>query len=231
MPLFPDPKTPDEFLALLPPGLRAFIDREFAAGNAIAETGTGFPSPPVGVWIKLQKGFLTLKTPLPDGVVHRDRPHWTWPAECTDPARHFFVLAGAHPAPQGAYPTTKPRFRPSKPEFTGHKTAFRPPPAFSGKDMVDQYSEDRRVGDAIAAHLGLMWDKKTEAALLAAVGQDGLARAKEIDAFANRAEIWTTARTHDEAYQRTQRDLADKFPFLSPAAIQRLSTRAAWGWR
>jgi hypothetical protein len=216
-----EPSTIEEHLALLPPGLREFVRRETEAGNTIVRAGTGFPAAPVGVWIKMSSPFRSDLRHLPEGTVHRDRPHWTWSAECTDPPRHSFVLAKALPVP--------PEYRP-KPVF--HPTPVSAPPTipFSGMENVDKWSDDLRVSESIARHLGLMWSPEIEAAIRAEVGESGLARVREIDEFANRAEVWTVG-NHDRNYQRIQRELADRFPFLSPAAIQRLATRAAWSWR
>ncbi len=209
-----NPESVDDYLALLPAGLRAFVEREVLAGNAIVETGTGFPAAPVGVWLKLSKGFETMGAPLPEGVVHRRRPDWMWPAECTDAPQHFFILSGTEP------PAPPPEVICEPPVGT-----------FSGNDKIDQWAMDVRVSDAIAEHLGLMWNAEMEKAIVDRVGVEGLARVKAIDAYADRMEFWTEARDNMRAYEQMKKDLADKFPFLSRAAIERLATRGAWSWR
>jgi hypothetical protein len=229
-----EPTTHADFLDRLPPGLRTFIDGELAAGNRIAETGTGFPAAPVGVWIVLAEAFRTPVERLPQDVVYRVRPHWTWPAECTDPARHFFVLpapgSSPPPPPRPLGPTGEvaaPAARAAGPIRQGEPSAA----TFGYADEFDRAGLERRVSAAIAHRLGLMWNEETEAAIRADVGEDGLALVKEIDAFANRPEFWQSAPSTDRAHDRVQRDLKNKYPFLSAPAVQRLATRAAWGWR
>jgi hypothetical protein len=95
---------------------------------------------------------------------------------------------------------------------------------------MEPHELDHRVSEAIAKHVGLMWGQQDDEAIRAEVGEEGLKRAREIDAFANRAELWTQG-DGDQNYRQVQKELAGKYPFLSKDAIQRLSTRAAWGWR
>jgi hypothetical protein len=238
-----EPKTHEDFLNLLPDGLRSFIDREVAAGNGIAEAGLGFPAAPVGVWIKLTTGFRTAggavedvaggEGALPVGAVYRRRPQWTWPAECTDAARHFFILSGPEEAPV----LPKGREKPLLPDLKRIPRASppRPPvvsvPLFGYADKFDEAGLQGRVSRALEKHLGLNLDAASWEVIRAEVGEDGLALAKEIDCYANRAEFWQNARSADRAYEQVQRDLANRYPYLSAGAIQRLSTRAAWSWR
>src|SRR5687767_5014555 len=162
-PFGPEPKTPADFLDRLPPGLRAFIDGELAAGNWIAETGTGFPAAPVGVWIVLAEGFRTSVERLPENVVYRVRPHWTWPAECTDPARHFFVLPAAGSAPPSEPPPPPETPPPARSVAGPREVADSPSPArsperggvppvttFGYADEFDRAGLERRVSAAIA---------------------------------------------------------------------------------
>lgn len=239
-----EPKTQEDFVNLLPGGLRAFLERELSAGNRVAEMGTGFPAAPVGVWIRLARGFRTVREAeedtagggggaLPEGVVHRRRPQWQWPAECTDKARHFFILSG----PEEALAALKGREKPRLPDLKriGRHPPPRPPvvptPVFGYADKFDEAGFQARVSASLEKHLGLSFDAASWEAIRAEVGEAGLALAKEIDGYANRAEFWQNARAHDRAYEQVQRDLADRYPYLSAGAIQRLSTRAAWGWR
>jgi hypothetical protein len=215
-PLFPDPKTPEEFVALLPARLRAFLEREIAAGNEIGETGTGFPAPPVGVWIKMKKGFMTGKEKLPEGVLYRQGRPGEFPAECRDARAHFFVIGGPEPVSQD-----KSQVNEAAPVVSG----------YDWQEKAEAYARDQHVGEAIGKHLGLSWDAQTDEAILAEVGEEGLRRAKEIDAYAQRAEFWTREQDNMRGYQRMQRELADKFPFLPQKAVTKLATRAAWSWR
>jgi len=126
-------------------------------------------------------------------------------------------------------PSSKPK--PPPPFSANPANPSKPPPTFGYADMFDLDALQKKVSKAIAAHLGLMWDKKTEAAIKAEVGDEGWAMVREIDDFANRADFWQYAPSHDRAYQNIQSQLASKYPFRSQPAISRLATRAAWGWR
>ena len=70
-------------LAALHPALRAILAAELAAGNAVKETGRGWPDAD-SVFVRLLHPFRALPSPLPDGVVHNvlNDPHW-WAADLT----------------------------------------------------------------------------------------------------------------------------------------------------
>jgi hypothetical protein len=230
-----EPQSREEFLVLLPAGLRAFVERELAAGNAVAETGTGFPAAPVGVWIRMEKYFQTAAGDLPEGVVFGERPHDPSPAECTDPRRHFFVLSGPEVVAKKARPKPAPprleRVVPKQVLPRKEETPVFSAGSFGYADMVDRAALQGRVSGAIERHLGLMWDEKRREAVREEVGEEGLALVQEIDAFANRAEFWTRVSSTDRGYAEMQRLLRERYGFLSEGAVRRVATRAAWGWR
>jgi hypothetical protein len=68
-------------IAALCPELRAILDAELAAGNAVAEASRGIGKP-TAVHVALRRPFLTTPSPLPPGVTHREinDPHW-WQTE------------------------------------------------------------------------------------------------------------------------------------------------------
>lgn len=83
---------------------------------------------------------------------------------------------------------------------------------------------------AIEAHCGLMWTTEVERALRDAVGDDGVALAKEIHAFADDGAFWTGTDDPDP-YGRMQALLRARYPFLSHGAVVRMATAGAWSWR
>jgi len=81
-------KLPPEF----PAELRQLVEDEVRAGNEIAEVGSGFPSPPVGAWVRLARPVSTrarVATAELD-FYERNRPDYS--GEFADGRRHFFVL-------------------------------------------------------------------------------------------------------------------------------------------
>lgn len=68
-------------LAALHPTLRAVLDAELAAGNAIRDTGRGWPDAD-SVIVTMQHPFRALPSPLPAGLAYGEPndPHW-WRAE------------------------------------------------------------------------------------------------------------------------------------------------------
>lgn len=82
-----------------PPLLRALLDAELAAGNAIVEIGHAFPSPPVGAWVKLAKPVSTRPRRSGDGLSFYDRNGSSYSGEWTDAQRYFFLLEPPVPPP------------------------------------------------------------------------------------------------------------------------------------
>ena len=70
-----------EHVARLAEPLRRILDAELAAGNAIGETGSGWPKPG-SVMVMLRKPFMVQHDPLATGVrfVEVNDPHW-WKAD------------------------------------------------------------------------------------------------------------------------------------------------------
>lgn len=76
----------------LPPALRALLDAELAAGNAVAEIVAGFPAPPAGFCVLLERPVGTRAGTADDGLVYEEWPNWKGYNGYTDARRHFFVL-------------------------------------------------------------------------------------------------------------------------------------------
>lgn len=83
----------------LPAALRALVDAELAAGNAIEEISSGFPAPPVGACVKLLKPITTRAADANDGLSSCAWPNWDRRTGFTDAKGHFFVLNPAAPPP------------------------------------------------------------------------------------------------------------------------------------
>lgn len=80
-------------LAALNPALRAILDAELALGNAVRETGTGWPDQE-SIFVRLREPFRSRPDPLPPGIEFQaiNDPHW-WTAEyhSTTTPRHLLV--------------------------------------------------------------------------------------------------------------------------------------------
>src|SRR4051812_20092572 len=81
----------------MPAVLRALLEAELAAGNAIAEVGHSFPAPPAGAYFKLAKPLLTRAPASVDGIVYYDRNSSIYSGEITDAKRFYFLLEPPHP--------------------------------------------------------------------------------------------------------------------------------------
>ena len=73
----------------LHPDLRVLLDAELAAGNAVTETGAGWPDAD-SIFVRLRDPFRARPASLPPGIVYTEPndPHW-WKADYTSSApRH-----------------------------------------------------------------------------------------------------------------------------------------------
>jgi hypothetical protein len=86
-------------LKQFPPLLRALLDAELAAGNAVVEIGHAFPSPPVGAWVKLARPVSTRPRRSGDGLTFYDRNGSSYSVEWTDSQGYFFLLEPPVPPP------------------------------------------------------------------------------------------------------------------------------------
>lgn len=89
-----EPKDLNSF----PPELRALLDAELAAGNAIVEIASCFPAPPAGAYAKLAKAVSTRARASGEGVSFYDRNNSSYAGEFADSKRFFFVLEPPRPA-------------------------------------------------------------------------------------------------------------------------------------
>ncbi|QQS11620.1 MAG: hypothetical protein IPK81_18915 [Rhodospirillales bacterium] len=114
-------------LQRFPPALRALIDDELAAGNAVVEVGGGFPAPPAGALVKLARQVTTRPRESGGGLAFRARDSSTCSGEWTDSDGFFFALeppSTAGPAPDmdairaRASPPAPPSGAPAPPPFT-----------------------------------------------------------------------------------------------------------------
>ncbi len=86
----PDPSA----WAGLPPALGTLVAAEIAAGNRVVAIDPGFPAPPVGFCVLLEKDVTTPG----DGLDYRQWPNWKGYHGYTDAQGHFFVLNPPRPA-------------------------------------------------------------------------------------------------------------------------------------
>lgn len=81
-----------EELAAFPKVLRALVEAELAAGNAISGIGHHFPAAPCGAFVLLT-GPVTTRPRVSDGTLSfYERRSSAYSGEFTDQRRHFFVL-------------------------------------------------------------------------------------------------------------------------------------------
>lgn len=95
---------------------------------------------------------------------------------------------------------------------------------------MEREATPEKINAAIEAHVACWWTPESEAAVVQAVGESGLALIKEMESCAGDAEIWQTAGT-DIALAAAERAVRKAYPFLSETAIARLVTGAAYGWK
>lgn len=79
-------------LARLHPALRALLEAELAAGNAVLETGSGWPDAD-SVFVRLRDPFRARPAALPEGLRYTEPndPHW-WRADISSTApRHILA--------------------------------------------------------------------------------------------------------------------------------------------
>lgn len=96
---------------------------------------------------------------------------------------------------------------------------------------MDNAVTPERINQAIEDHFGLWWTDESKQNILADVGPDGLARIEEISAVANDPDLWIYAASTDQAYEQAKTLLREQFPLLSEAAVTRIATSAAYGWK
>lgn len=90
-----DAAIPDAFRAefrRFPEPLRALVASELGRGNAIVEVGGGFPAPPCGSCLKLERPMTAPAGPLAEGIRACSYPNWTYSTGYCDGAGHFFVM-------------------------------------------------------------------------------------------------------------------------------------------
>ena len=76
----------------LPPALLALVAAERAAGNRVAAIERGFPAPPVGFCVLLERDVSTRPPDADDGLLYRRWPNWKGYHGYSDAPGHFFVL-------------------------------------------------------------------------------------------------------------------------------------------
>jgi hypothetical protein len=90
---------------------------------------------------------------------------------------------------------------------------------------------EEKISRAIERLFGLWWTEEMKEAIRREVGAEGLAEIEEMSAFANQPDLWIHAPSTERAYDEVQILLREKYPSLSDAAVTRLATAAAYGWK
>jgi hypothetical protein len=94
--------VPDQYaarLARFPAELRALLEAELAAGNAIVDVASCHPAPPAGVYLKLLHPVSTRPRASGAGIGFYDRNSSLWSGEFHDERRFHFILEPPHPPP------------------------------------------------------------------------------------------------------------------------------------
>jgi len=86
-------------LAQFPAPLRALVEAELAAGNAVLEVGHSFPAPPVGAYCKLANKVSTRPRGSGAGLDFYERNSSLYSGEFTDAKRFYFVIEAPDPPP------------------------------------------------------------------------------------------------------------------------------------
>lgn len=86
-------------IAQFPAVLKALVEAELAAGNAIVEVGHSHPAPPAGAYCKLANKVSTRPRAAGGGLDFYERNSSSHSGEFTDAKRFFFVLEPPNPPP------------------------------------------------------------------------------------------------------------------------------------
>jgi hypothetical protein len=83
----------------LPPPLLALLEAERAAGNRVLSVEYGFPAPPAGFCVQLERPVSTRPEQARDGLEYRQWPNWKGAHGYTDAKGHHFLLNPPLPPP------------------------------------------------------------------------------------------------------------------------------------
>jgi hypothetical protein len=98
-----------------PPLLRALLEAELAAGNAIAEVGHRFPAPPAGAYFKMTGPVTTRPRASGDGLKFREVNASIYNGFFTDERGFYFIVEPPLPPPP-------------EPDMDAIRAAHAPPP-------------------------------------------------------------------------------------------------------
>jgi hypothetical protein len=89
----------------LPAALQALMESELQVGNSIVWVDYGFPAPPAGFCIRLEKP-VTTQAEFGEALVYREWPNWRGERGYTDSQGIFYVLDPPEP-PEAEYPVMR----------------------------------------------------------------------------------------------------------------------------
>lgn len=130
----------------MPRVLRALLDAELDAGNAIIEVGHSHPAPPIGAYFKLARQVTTRPRASGDGLHFFDRHGSTSSGEFTDADRRYWILEAPNPT-DAVYP-----------DMDAIRASLRPPPFVA----APRDSEPSATPDVLR-HPGLDHDRSGDA--------------------------------------------------------------------
>lgn len=97
--------TPEQTaaLGLFPLVMQKLVQEELQAGNSIVEIESGFPAPPIGMYLRLAKPITTRPRKTDSELTFVDRNFGSYSGEVTDAGRVFFIIETRQSDPS-AYP-------------------------------------------------------------------------------------------------------------------------------
>lgn len=103
----PDAGRLRALLQAIPAPLKGVLDGELARGNRVLRIDSGFPAPPVGACVVLERPLDPSTAISPDGPLHwRSWPNWNGWFGCTDAQARIF-LVGPSPSEDAVAPVER----------------------------------------------------------------------------------------------------------------------------
>lgn len=131
----PDPSA----WADLPPPLLGLLEAERAAGNRVAAVEYGFPAPPAGFCVQLERPVSTRPDQAEDGLEYRQWPNWKGAHGYTDAKGHHFLLNPPLPPPPD------PVMHWDEPVHLPQPPAPPSPPGPAQQDLLERFRQSLNI--------------------------------------------------------------------------------------
>lgn len=154
----PDPSA----WAGLPSALLALLEAERAAGNRVLAVESGFPAPPAGFYVQLERPVGTRSAHAQDGLEYRRWPNWKGAHGYTDATGHHFLLNPPLPPP------LDPLMHRDEPAYPPRAAC---PPAARPHDLLERFLQSLNI-DYEKWRDGIGYDLEALAALDGEARQD-----------------------------------------------------------